>query len=157
MRTTLLLSLLLLLFPLRTPLAQDRSAPPDAGAIDRLLTTYHAYGLFNGTALVAAHGQVVLKKGYGMANMEWDVPHTPDTKFRLGSITKQFTAALILQLVQEGKLALDDPITKHLPDYPADPGDRVTIHHLLTHTTCSPSYTGRPEFSPETNPFSTGT
>ncbi len=117
--------------------------------IDRLMATYHDYGLFNGTVLVADHGEVLFKKGYGWANMEWDVPNAPDVKFRLGSITKQFTATLILQLVNEGKIALDDPLTKYLPDYPAETGGKVTIHHLLTHTSGIPSYTGLPEFFPE--------
>ncbi len=117
--------------------------------IDRLMETYHDYGLFNGTVLVADHGEVIFKKGYGWADMEWDLPNAPDVKFRLGSITKQFTAALILQLVNEGRIALDDPLTKHLPDYPAETGDKVTIHHLLTHTSGIPSYTGLPEFFPE--------
>ena len=72
--------------------------------IEQLIERYRALGLFNGSALVAEHGQVILKKGFGMANMEWNIPNAPDTKFRLGSITKQFTATLILQLVEQGKI-----------------------------------------------------
>jgi len=74
-------------------------------------------GAFNGTALVAENGKVIFKKGYGLADFEWKVPNTPDTKFRLGSITKQFTATLILQLVEEGKLLLTDPVGKYLPEF----------------------------------------
>ncbi|HZJ19734.1 MAG TPA: serine hydrolase domain-containing protein, partial [Pricia sp.] len=90
--------------------------------------------VFNGSVLVAENGKVIYKKGMGMANMEWDIPNAPDTKHRLGSITKQFTAALILQLVAEGKLKLDEPITAYLPDYPKANGNKITLHHLLTHT-----------------------
>jgi CubicO group peptidase (beta-lactamase class C family) len=70
-----------------------------AARIDAYLTRAHKYGQFNGSALVAENGKVIYKKGVGLANMEWNVPNEADTKFRLASITKQFTAALILQLV----------------------------------------------------------
>lgn len=109
--------------------------------IDELLKTYHDYKQFNGSVLVAENGKVIYKKGIGMANMEWNIPNTPDTKFRIGSVTKQFTAALILQLVEEGKLKLDGKITDYLPDYRKDTGSKVTIHHLLNHTSGIPSYT----------------
>jgi CubicO group peptidase (beta-lactamase class C family) len=81
-----------------------------------------------------------------MANMEWDIPNAPNTKHRLGSITKQFTAMLILQLVEEGKLDLESPITTYLPDYPKANGDKITTHHLLTHTAGIPNYTNFPGF-----------
>src|SRR5258705_3638537 len=68
---------------------------------------------FMGSVLVAKGGKVLLKKGYGMANVELDVPNSPDTKFRLGSITKQFTATAILQLAAQGKLGVDDPASKY--------------------------------------------
>ena len=117
--------------------------------IDALMSQYHDFGLFNGTVLVADGGNVIYKKGFGLANMEWDISHTPDTKFRLGSITKQFTAALILQLVSEGKIGLKAPIGTYLPDYPKPTADKVTIHHLLTHTSGIPSYTSMPNFRKE--------
>ena len=142
--TAWLLALVCLTANIQPALAQDKDAQ-----IDALLAQYHDYGLFNGAALVAENGAVIFKKGYGDANMEWDLPNKPDTKFRLGSITKQFTAVLILQLMQEGKLSLDDPLNKHLPDYPTDVGGQVTIHHLLTHTSGIPSYTGLPDFFAE--------
>ena len=89
--------------------ACSASAPAQgkAGAIDTLLTRYHEVGAFNGAALVAAGGTVILEKGYGFADFEWKIPNTPDTKFRLGSITKQFTATLVLQLVEHGQLSLE--------------------------------------------------
>lgn len=117
-----------------------------AAAIDQLISQYHKMGLFNGSALVAEHGQVVIKKGYGLANMEWNIPNTPDTKFRLGSITKQFTATLVLQLVEQGKIDLRAPVTRYLPDYPARTGDKIRIHNLLNHTSGIPGYTEMPAF-----------
>ena len=124
-----------------TVLAQDKAAK-----IDELMKTYNNYQQFNGAVLVAENGKVIFKKGYGMANMEWNIPVEPDTKFRLGSITKQFTSMLILQLVQEGKIKLDGKLTDYLPDYRKDTGDRITIHQLLNHTSGIPSYTGLPNF-----------
>jgi CubicO group peptidase (beta-lactamase class C family) len=114
--------------------------------IDELMTLYHQYGQFNGTVLVAEHGKIIYKKGFGDANMEWGIPNDPVTKFRLGSITKQFTSMLIMQLVEKGKVKLDDKLSDYLPYYRKDTGEKVTIHHLLTHTSGIPSYTGLPNF-----------
>lgn len=122
-------------------LAQDKSA-----RIDALMSGYHQKGQFNGTVLVADKGAVIIKKGYGMANMEWDIPNAADTEFRLGSITKQFTSMLIMQLVQEGKIKLDGKLSEYLPYYRKDTGEKVTIHNLLTHTSGIPSYTSLPGF-----------
>ena len=123
--------------------------------IDELLSLYHNYQQFNGAALVAENGKVIYKKGFGLANMEWNIPNEPDTKFRLGSITKQFTATLILQLVEQGKIKLDGKVSDYLPDYRKDTGDRMTIHHLLSHTSGIPNYTGQAGFfeSVSRNPF----
>ena len=139
--TALVLALVCLVAHGQPALAQDKTAQ-----IDALLSKYHEIRQFNGSALVAENGQVIFKKGYGHANMEWDVPNAPDTKFRIGSVTKQFTAVLILQLMEEGKIDLNATITEYLPDYPKTQGDQVTIHHLLTHTSGIPSYTGLPGF-----------
>lgn len=128
-------------------LLQIAVASDASNSIDTLLGRYQELGLFNGAALVADGGQVVLKKGYGLANMEWGIPNTPDTKFRLGSITKQFTATLILQLVEQGKIELNASITRYLTDYPAATGDRITIHELLNHTSGIVGYTEIPSWS----------
>ena len=114
--------------------------------LDELLNQYLDYGKFNGSVLVADQGKVMYKKGFGMANMEWDIPNKPNTKHRLGSVTKQFTAMLILQLVAEGKIDLQTPITTYLPDYPKENGDKITTHHLLTHSSGIPNYTAFPDF-----------
>lgn len=89
---------------------------------------------------VSQKGELILAKGYGLANVELSVPATAETVYRTGSITKQFTSALIMQQVEAGKISLDDPITKFLPDYPTQ-GNTVTIHHLLTHISGIKSYT----------------
>ena len=103
---------------------------------------------FIGSALVARDGKVLFSKGYGLANVEFDVPNTPQTKFRLGSITKQFTAAAILLLQERGKLSVRDPICKY---FEACPGawSEVTIHHLLSHTGGIPNFTSFPDYLPK--------
>jgi CubicO group peptidase (beta-lactamase class C family) len=113
---------------------------------DKLISAYAEYGKFNGSVLVAEKGNVIYKKGFGLADMEWNIPNQPDTKHRLGSITKQFTATLIMQLVEQGKLKLDVPISTYLPDYPKKNGDVITIHHLLTHSSGIPNMTSFPGF-----------
>ena len=129
--------------------AFNLSAQDKAKQIDALLSQYNQYGLFNGSALVSENGKVILQKGYGSANMEWNIPNQSDTKFRLGSISKQFTALLIVKLAEEGKIKLDVPITTYLPDYPKETGDKITIHNLLTHTSGIPNYTSAPNFMNE--------
>lgn len=114
-------------------------------AIDALLQKYAALNQFNGAVLAAEDGKVIFKKGYGKANLEWGVPNAPDTKFRIGSVTKQFTSLLVLQLVQEGKLKLEATAADLLPYYRKDTGARFTVHHLLNHTSGLPNYTN-PEF-----------
>jgi len=100
----------------------------------------------SGAALVAVDGKPVLRRGFGLADRELGVPNTPQMKFRIGSITKQFTAAAILQLQEAGKLQLDDPISKYYPEAPPA-WSKVTLRHLLTHTSGIPSYTDLPEFA----------
>jgi CubicO group peptidase (beta-lactamase class C family) len=85
-------------------------------------------------------------EGYGFANLEWNIPNSPTTKFRLGSLTKQFTAASILLLEERGKLKVDDPVKKYMPDTPPA-WDKVTIYNLLTHTSGIPSFTGFPDYA----------
>jgi CubicO group peptidase (beta-lactamase class C family) len=95
---------------------------------------------FTGSVLVSRDGKVLFAKGYGHANEEFAVPNATDTKFRLGSITKQFTAASILLLQERGKVSVSDPICKFLTNCPAA-WEPITVHHLLTHTSGIPSYT----------------
>lgn len=99
---------------------------------------------FSGYVLVAQHDQPIFSQAYGFADRARQLPATADTSFRVGSVTKQFTAAAILVLEQQGKLSVTDPIGKHLPEYPA-PGKDLTLHQLLTHTSGIPNLTDDPE------------
>ena len=102
-----------------------------------------------GAVAVMRRGEIVFQRGYGMANLETETPVTPATVFRIGSLTKQFTAAAILLLAQDGKLSLDDRVGKHLPQFPTD--DPTTIRQLLSHTSGIIDYVGRePDFMKET-------
>lgn len=121
------------------------SAPPtDAqitAAVDRLAAEAVSTGGTAGLSIaVARDGRLILSKGYGLAEVEHDVAATADTMFRAGSITKQFTAAAIMRLVEQGKVGLDEPVTTHLPGYNTH-GREITIRHLLTHTSGIKSYT----------------
>ncbi|HAU0349436.1 TPA: serine hydrolase [Legionella pneumophila] len=113
--------------------------------MEQVVQSYVADKQFMGSILVMQKGRELLNKGYGYANLEWQIPNTPTTKFRIGSITKQFTAAAILLLVDKGKLTLSDTIKKHIPDTPSA-WDTITIQNLLTHVSGIPNYTGFPEF-----------
>ena len=105
-----------------------------AAAVDTIVQEAMRDGRTPGVSVVVARGgRIVYTKGYGLANVELNVPATPDAVYRIGSITKQFTAAAIMQLVEQGKMSLDDPIEKFLPDFPGR-GRHLTIRHLLNHT-----------------------
>ena len=93
---------------------------------------------FSGSVLIARDGKPILSKGYGMANYEWNISNTPDTVFRLGSITKQFTSAAIMLLQERGKLSTSDPICKYVTECPAA-WEPITIKQVLTHTSGIPN------------------
>lgn len=114
--------------------------------IDQLTERYHQYEQFNGALLVVDDGKVLFKKAYGLADQQWSVANTTDTKFRIGSLTKSFTAMLILQLVDEGKLSLSGKLSDYLPYYRKDTGSKVTIAQLLNHTAGIPSFTSMPNY-----------
>jgi CubicO group peptidase (beta-lactamase class C family) len=126
-------------------LAQDKTSNDSAARMEQVIQSYVANQQFMGTVLMAQDGKVLIDKGYGFANLEWQLPNTPTTKFRLGSLTKQFTAASILLLEERGKLKVEDPVKKYMADAPAA-WDKVTIFHLLTHTSGIPSLTSFPDF-----------
>ena len=109
-----------------------------AAQIGALLGEYHAQRRFDGVALVADGGEIVYQGAFGLANSDWKVPNGADTRFRVGAITKQFTATLVLLLVAEGKLDLDVPIALYLPRIAPEIGGKVTLHHLLGHTSGIP-------------------
>jgi CubicO group peptidase (beta-lactamase class C family) len=131
----------ILLLLASTCLAQD-----NVSRMEQVVQSYVDSKQFMGAALVARDGKVLLSTGYGFANLEWGVANSPASKFRLGSITKQFTAACILLLEERGKLKVDDPVKKYMTDAPAA-WDKVTIFNLLTHTSGIPSFTGFPDYA----------
>ncbi|MCD1116759.1 serine hydrolase domain-containing protein [Chryseobacterium turcicum] len=121
------LSLIILLFPILFFGQKNMSAN-----LANYMQAQAEINNFSGTVLVTKDGQVLLKKAYGLADYEWNIKNTVDTKFQLASVTKQFTATAILLLVEKGKLSLDDKLSKFMPAYPK--ADSVTIHMLLSHT-----------------------
>ena len=116
-----------------------------AAKIDEYLQAQTTVNGFSGAILLAREGKPLVSRGYGFANVEWRIPNTPDTVFRIGSITKQFTSMVVMQLREEGKLKLEDSVCLYVAPCP-DAWKPVTIHHLLTHTSGIPSYTGLAEW-----------
>lgn len=119
-----------------------------AQRLDSVMTLYHGYNNFSGAVLVAKNGELIFSKGYGYASIEHAVLNSPETKFRVASITKQFTSMLVMQQVAEGRMSPEDPIRTYIPEYPSPQGDIVTIHHLMSHTSGFPHYAGIPDFFP---------
>jgi CubicO group peptidase (beta-lactamase class C family) len=132
---------------LGTGVAAERLAPDPAEQIDKLVSRYAQYGYLNGSVLVAKHGKIIYSKGVGDANIQSHTPNTPRTKFGIASLTKQFTANLVLQQVAEGKISLDAKLSDYLPWYRNDTGTRMTIEQLLHHTAGLPPDFDLPEFS----------
>ena len=131
MKTQVLVALAALSLAGWTRPASAQPAGPDlAAAIDGYAREHD----FNGTILVHDGGRVVYHRSFGLAERAFGVPADNATRYRIASITKLFTAALVLQLHQEGKVRLDGTIRTYLPGYPGEGGDRVTVHHLLSHT-----------------------
>jgi CubicO group peptidase (beta-lactamase class C family) len=128
--------------------AASREAPAGEGAravlvgrIDSLVQAFRIENRVPGASVAVVRGSdTLLMKGVGLADVEDSAPATPATVYRIGSITKQFTAGAILRLVEQGKMRLDAPISTYLPDFP-DPGRRATVRQLLTHTSGIPNYT----------------
>lgn len=120
--------------------AQSPNKKQLTAEFDKMLSEKFRPGETGCAALVAKDGEIIYKKAFGMADLELSVPMQPDMVFRVGSITKQFTAVAILQLMEQGKLSLQDDITKFIPDYPTH-GYTITVEHLLTHTSGIKSYT----------------
>ena len=133
---------LCILFTLFFTLSQAQSLE---SKIDKILRTQFKTNETGVSALVAKDGNVIYRKAFGKADLELDVNMTSKNVFEVGSITKQFTSVAILMLLEEGKLSLDDEITKFIPTYPTN-GKKITIHHLLTHTSGIKSYTSMQRF-----------
>jgi CubicO group peptidase (beta-lactamase class C family) len=112
--------------------------PTQQQEMEAFVQAHLATGNFMGAVLVARGDEVLFQGGYGKADLELDVPNTPESVFRLGSLTKQFTAAAILQLQEQGLLEINDTVDRYLPGYPH--GDEITIYQLLNHTSGVPDY-----------------
>jgi CubicO group peptidase (beta-lactamase class C family) len=133
-----------------TPAADPKPPNALADGIDALFTDAESKDEFSGSVIVVDHGEQVLEKSYGFADRAAKRKNTPDTLFRIGSVSKQFAAAAVLALVADGKLALTDPVSKFFPDYPKDnlvqDGVEVTLHHLISHTSGLPDPRGTTAF-----------
>jgi CubicO group peptidase (beta-lactamase class C family) len=127
------------------PAPTTRADAKTAAALDRYMQSMLDQGAFNGSVLVTRDGRILLEKGYGPADSDRDLPSTSDTKFRIASLTKQFTAMGVLILQAQGKLEVTDRVCRYLPDCPADWG-KITIRQLLTHTSGIPDLTRFSDF-----------
>ncbi|HEY2392223.1 MAG TPA: serine hydrolase domain-containing protein [Candidatus Angelobacter sp.] len=136
----------ILIFGLASATAQANRTKPVFDQVDAYLTKEAQAHFFRGVVLVGIDGRIEFEKGYGNANDEWEVRNTPATKFRIASLTKQFTAACILLLQERGRLNVRDPISKYLSGLP-DMWRTITIHQLLTHTSGIPNYTNEAAFA----------
>src|SRR5580658_6865057 len=121
-------------------------AAPDPARMEQVIRSFVTAKQFMGSVLVARGDDVLLDKGYGFADLEWDIPNTPTTKFRLGSVTKQFTAASILLLEERRKLSVNDTVKKYMRDAPPA-WDKITIFNLLTQTSGIPNFTSFPDYA----------
>lgn len=114
--------------------------------VDSIVQKFHQEDRFNGVILLAKKDSILYNTSFGKANFELNVPHTLDSRFRIGSITKTFTSVLILKLIEQGKIGFEDVITDHLPDYPSATGTGITIEHLLVQSSGIPDYLSQPGF-----------
>jgi CubicO group peptidase (beta-lactamase class C family) len=119
------------------------SRAQDIARMDQVVQSYVTNRTFAGSVLVARGADVIVSKGYGLANVEWNIPSTPGVRFKVASITKQFTAAAILLLEERGRLMIDDPVKTYLPEAPPA-WDRISLFHLLTHTAGFPGLQSPP-------------
>lgn len=127
-------------------LSSQQPTPVDSRRLDAIVRTYVSSRQFSGSILIARKDKVLFDRAYGMASWDWRTPNTTSTKFRLGSVTKQFTAACVLLLEERGKLKLTDSILTHFPDGPKA-WQGVTVRHLLNHESGIPNITGLPGYS----------
>lgn len=128
-----------------SPVADAKVVSNLSAQLDQIAKRYYVSTQPGATVIVQKDGKTLVSGGYGLASVATNEKLTPDHVMRLGSITKQFTAVAIMQLVEQGKISLSDPISKYLDAYP-ESGKKVTVEHLLTHTSGIPSYTGKPGF-----------
>ena len=124
-------------------------AQSKAEKLEEVMKTYHQFNMFDGSVLVAENGKVIYKGAFGMANREWNIPNTTDTKFMIGSVSKPLTAMLMLIQVQKGLISLDKTISDYLPEFSKKNGSRITIRQLLSHSSGMPNYDIIKDFFPK--------
>lgn len=124
--------------------AQTPSGDSLTRKVDTYLKPYLDLAAFSGAVLIARHDTILLERAYGPANYELGVPNRTDTRFHIASVSKTFTAAAILLLAERGRLAVTDPVSRFLPDYPR--GKEITLHHLLSHSSGIPDVNGLPGY-----------
>jgi len=129
-------------------LASAQQTPLRSAAlrIDQIMQTRAKAADFSGSVLVAREGRALYQHAFGYANLEWKIPNDLQTKFEIGSMTKQFTALLVLELVNQGRIKLDGRLADYLPYYRKDTGTRITIEQLLDHTSGIPNFLSAPGF-----------
>jgi CubicO group peptidase (beta-lactamase class C family) len=126
--------------------AQQGAPTTVALQLDEIMRSHAAAQDFSGSVLVARDGRILYQHAFGYANLEWKIPNDLQTKFEIGSMTKQFTALLVLQFVNEGRINLDGHLSDYLPYYRKDTGNRVTVRQLLSHTSGIPNFISAPGF-----------
>ncbi len=134
-----------LLAALANGLPAPARAEDFAERADALVAPYIEAGLFSGVILVAKDGQPVFRRAYGLADREWEIPNTPQTHFRIGSLTKAFTAAAVLKLAEAGRLGLDDSVRRWVPAVP-EAWAGVNLRHLLQHRSGIINFTALPNY-----------
>ncbi|HET8925176.1 MAG TPA: serine hydrolase domain-containing protein [Candidatus Acidoferrum sp.] len=125
-------------------LCQVPTVDDTASRLSAYLKPFEETGNFSGTVLVARSGRVLFRKSYGMASYEWHVPNSDGTRYHIASVSKPFTALAILQLQEQGRLSVSDPVSRFVPDFPN--GERITLDHLLTHTSGIPDINELPDY-----------
>jgi CubicO group peptidase (beta-lactamase class C family) len=128
--------------------AQNQKAERHKQALSLIMRQYHNFNMFDGAVLVAENGKIIYKEAYGLANREWNIPNTTDTKFMIGSVSKPLTAMLMLIQVQKGLVSLHKTIADYLPEFKNKPAANITIKQLLSHTSGMPNYDIIKDFFP---------
>lgn len=124
------------------------NAQTKAAQLQKIMQTYHGYNMFDGAVLVAENGKVIYKQAFGLANREWNIANTTDTKFMLGSVSKSITAMLMMIQVQKGLIDLDKTIADYIPEFSKTNGSRITIRQMLSHSSGMPNYDIMKDFFP---------
>jgi CubicO group peptidase (beta-lactamase class C family) len=117
--------------------------------LDEIMKTYHRFNMFDGSVLVAENGKVIYKNAFGLANREWNIPNTTDTKFMIGSVSKPLTAILTLIMAQKGLIDINKTIADYIPEFSKKNASSITIKQLMMHTSGMPNYEIMPDFFPQ--------